>query len=273
MLTLNVTLLSGNTAWNARLKPRDTASYTYKVRVEESGYGKRLLSTTILYLNDSSFASEDLTINVRPDLSSHSILLMGLFAGLNPCLFAIIAFIASIALASTGKRRNVLYIVIAFSLGIFTTYLLFGIGLLQVIGTDLQESIKTFLILLIAALGLWQIYDAYHIHTSKNNETSTFHTPKIFIKITERAAEGTSLPAFFILGSPFLLIKAPCVGAIYLAILEMIQSGESNALTYLAIYNLGVILPVLVIGTAIAIGLSPEKVNRSEKTGVSPSTS
>jgi len=260
LLTPNATLLSGETTWNASLKPQDSASYTYRVRVEESGHGKRVLSTTILYLNDSSFVSEDVTVNVRPELSSHSIFIVGLFAGLNPCLFAVIAFIASIALASTGKRRNVLYIVVAFSLGIFTTYLIFGLGLLQFIGTEMQEGIKTFLVLLIAALGLWQIYDAYHIHTSEKNKTSTFHTPKIFIRVTERAAEGTSLPAAFILGSLFSLIKAPCVGAIYLAILEMIQSGESNAVAYLAIYNLGVILPVLLIGAAIAIGLAPEKV-------------
>ncbi|CAD7773953.1 Cytochrome C biogenesis protein transmembrane region [Candidatus Methanoperedenaceae archaeon GB37] len=261
-LTSNATLIGGETSWNARLKPHDKASYTYQVRVEKSGYGRRLLSRTILYLNDSNhtFASEDLTINVRPDLSPPSILLMGLFAGLNPCLFAIIAFIASITLASTGKRRNVLYIVIAFSSGIFTTYLIFGIGLLEVIGSEMQEGVQTFLVLLIVALGLWQVYDAYHIHTSEKNKRSTFRTPKIFTKMTERAIEGASLPASFILGSLFSLIKAPCVGAIYLAILEMIKSGKSSAMLYLAIYNLGVMLPVLLIGAAIATGLAPEKV-------------
>jgi cytochrome c biogenesis protein CcdA len=187
---------------------------------------------------------------------------VGVFAGFNPCLFAILAFIASIALATTGKRRNVLYIVIAFSLGIFTTYLMFGLGLMQVITPSTQEGIRGFLVLILVLLGLWQVYDANHL---RKNEESTFRTPKVFLKITQQAAEKTNLPASFFLGSMFSLIKAPCVGAIYLVILDMVKSGETAGTLYLAVYNLGVVLPVLLIGAAIALGLNPEKVESFRK--------
>ena len=65
-------------------------------------------------------------------LSVPSVFVVGFLAGFNPCLLAILAFIASVTLATTGKRRNVLLIVLMFSLGIFVTYLIVGIGLLRI---------------------------------------------------------------------------------------------------------------------------------------------
>lgn len=66
-------------------------------------------------------------------LSVPSVFVVGFLAGFNPCLLAILAFIASVTLATTGKRRNVLMIVLMFSMGIFVTYLIVGIGLLNII--------------------------------------------------------------------------------------------------------------------------------------------
>jgi hypothetical protein len=54
------------------------------------------------------------------------------------------------------------------------------------------------------------------------------------------------------LGALFSLVKAPCVGAIYLTILNLIavQKAELEGIVYLCMYNFGVILPILIIGTA-----------------------
>ena len=62
-------------------------------------------------------------------------------------------------------------------------------------------------------------------------------------------------------------MKAPCVGAIYLTILNLIavQKAELEGIVYLCVYNFGVILPILMIGTAIVVGLSPIKVDRFRK--------
>lgn len=197
-------------------------------------------------------------------LSIPSVLVVGLLAGFNPCLLAILAFIASVALATTGRRRNVLLIVLMFSLGIFTTYLIFGIGLLRIFeqSPGLQVTIKNFLVILIGVLGIWHIYDAYHM--TKNRESS-FYTPKSFIRLTESMTKKVSLPASFFMGALFSLIKAPCVGAVYFVILDMVRSGEGAGYMYLAAYNFGVVLPVLVLGSAIAFGLDPEKVEKFRK--------
>lgn len=197
-------------------------------------------------------------------LSVPSVFVWGFLAGFNPCLLAILAFIASVTLATTGKRRNVFLIVIMFSLGIFVTYLIFGIGLLRIFeeAPDLQARIKNFLVVLIAILGLWHVYDAYHL---RKNTASTFYTPKAFIRLTESVTRKVSLPASFFMGALFSLIKAPCVGAVYLLILDKVRSGEGAGYLYLAAYNFGVVLPVLVLGGAIAFGLDPEKVEKFRK--------
>ncbi|MCZ7401486.1 MAG: sulfite exporter TauE/SafE family protein [Candidatus Methanoperedens sp.] len=197
-------------------------------------------------------------------LSVPSVFVVGLLAGFNPCLLAILAFIASVTLANTGRRRDVLLIVLMFSLGIFVTYLVFGIGLLSIIESSpgLQGSIKNFLIALIGILGIWHLYDAYHL---RKNTESSFYTPKAFIRLTESVTKKVSLPASFFIGALFSLIKAPCVGAVYFVVLDMVRSGKGSGYLYLAAYNFGVVLPVLVIGGAIAFGLNPEKVEKFRK--------
>ena len=197
-------------------------------------------------------------------LSIPSVFVVGFLAGFNPCLLAILAFIASVSLATAGRRRNVLLIVLMFSLGIFMTYLIVGIGLLNIIEQmpSLQLSIKNFLVVLIAVLGLWHIYDAWYM---RKNTESSFYTPKSFIRLTESVTKNVSLPASFFIGALFSLIKAPCVGAVYFVILDMVRSGSGEGYLYLAAYNFGVVLPVLVLGFAIAFGLNPEKVEKFRK--------
>ena len=197
-------------------------------------------------------------------LSVPSVFVVGFLAGFNPCLLAILAFIASVTLATTGKRRNVLLIVLMFSLGIFVTYLIVGIGLLRILeeAPGLQAGIKSFLVVLIGILGLWHVYDANHL---RKNTESSFYTPKAFIRLTESVTKKVSLPASFFMGALFSLIKAPCVGAVYFLILDMVRKGEGTGYLYLAAYNFGVVLPVLVLGGAIAFGLDPGKVEKFRK--------
>ncbi len=197
-------------------------------------------------------------------LSVPSVLAVGFLAGFNPCLLAILAFIASVTLATTGRRRNVLLIVLVFSLGIFVTYLIVGIGLLRIIeqSSSLQATIRNILVALISLLGIWHVYDAWHL---RKNTESSFYTPKVFIRLTESVTKKVSLPAAFFIGALFSLIKAPCVGAVYFVILNMVRQGESAGILYLAAYNLGVVLPVLILGAAIAFGLNPEKVESFRK--------
>ncbi|GFO96169.1 cytochrome c biogenesis protein transmembraneregion [groundwater metagenome] len=215
-------------------------------------------------IEKASFLPVGAPVQQKIVLSVPCVFVVGFLAGFNPCLLAILAFIASVTLSATGRRRNVLMIVLMFSLGIYVTYLIVGIGLLNIIEQmpSLQKAIKNFLVLLVAVLGLWHVYDAWHL---RKNTESSFYTPKSFIRLTESVTKNVSLPASFFIGALFSLIKAPCVGAVYFVIIDMVRSGSGEGMLYLAAYNLGVVLPVLVLGFAIAFGLNPEKVEKFRK--------
>ncbi|MDD1752908.1 MAG: hypothetical protein LUQ38_07460 [Methanotrichaceae archaeon] len=81
-------------------------------------------------------------------------------------------------------------------------------------------------------------------------------------KYVHGAIASRRLISYFLLGALFSLVKAPCVGGIYIAIIGIISSQgyASSGLIYLMIYNLGIALPVLLLGSVIALGMSPEQV-------------
>ena len=73
-----------------------------------------------------------------------------------------------------------------------------------------------------------------------------------------------SLGSYFLLGALFSLVRAPCVGGVDIAIIGIISSQgyASSGLLYLLIYNLGILLPVLLLGGIIALGMSPDQVDQ-----------
>ncbi len=201
-----------------------------------------------------------LSISTANSLSPAFIFTAGLIAGFNPCLLAILVFIVS-TLLTTNERVKAILTTFAFSTGIYAVYLLIGLGFFRAITASaiFMEIIKLLLILIVFLLGLWHIYDSYFI---SRKEKSSFTTPKQIVELAAKVGEKASYPHAFLLGVLFSLIKTPCVGAIYFAILELIIRERALGLFYLAIYNLGVILPVIILGCAMALGLSPEKVDR-----------
>lgn len=59
-------------------------------------------------------------------------------------------------------------------------------------------------------------------------------------------------------------MKAPCVGGIYFSILDMLV-GRNNlvqGVTYLAIYNFGVVFPIIIFGILLGYGMKPETITK-----------
>jgi cytochrome c-type biogenesis protein len=203
----------------------------------------------------SENALKDLTIS-----SMATVFAAGLLAGFNPCLLAMLAFLASSMLASTGQRRDILTMVAFFSLGTFVVYIIFGVGLFSV----LQEKSTAVMFRLILAsvllfLGVMQLEDARRLHSGG---TSLFRTDWTK-KYVNSVIASRRLSSYFLLGALFSLVRAPCVGGVYIAIIGIISSQgfASSGLIYLMIYNLGIALPVLLLGGIIALGMGPEQVD------------
>jgi cytochrome c biogenesis protein CcdA len=203
----------------------------------------------------SENALKDLTI-----LSAATVFAAGLLAGFNPCLLAMLAFLASSMLASTGRRRDILTMVAFFSLGTFVVYIIFGVGLFSVLQEKSNAAMFRFaLAAVLLVLGIMQLEDARRLHCGG---TSLFRTDwtKKYVQVV---ISSRSVSSYFLLGALFSLVRAPCVGGVYIAIIGIISSQgfASSGPIYLMIYNLGIALPVLLLGGIIALGMSPEQVD------------
>jgi cytochrome c biogenesis protein CcdA len=215
-----------------------------------------LLTTLVVSASDNTIGLGPLTIS-----SVVSVFAAGVLAGFNPCLLAMLAFLASSILASTGRRKDIITMVVFFSLGTFAVYIVVGVGLFSVLREE--STICAFRFVLTAVLlilGLMQLEDARRLQSEKASLFRTDWTKKyVHDVITSR-----KLSYHFLLGALFSLVRAPCVGGIYIAIIGVISSQgyASPGLFYLLIYNLGLALPVLLLGGVIAMGMSPEQVDR-----------
>ena len=192
-----------------------------------------------------------------------TVFLAGLLAGFNPCLLGILAFLATAVISNTGRRHDLILMVTIFSLGIFAMYYLFGMGMLHTLHAETMAArFRQGLVVLLLALGLVHLEGARRL---KNGSRSLFKA-SWSQKYIESALSRGRLTSYFLLGALFSLVKAPCVGAIYIAILGVISDqGYSAGAIYLLLYNLGVIFPVLLLGGVIALGMSPSKVDRFRK--------
>ena len=208
---------------------------------------------------DSNLNIEDALQNLNLS-SAVTVFAAGLLAGFNPCLLAILAFLASTVLASSGRRRDLLTMIALFSLGIFVVYYIFGVGLFNVLQ---EKSTATMFKLVLAAvlliLGLTQMEDGRRLNAGRD---SLFRTDWA-MKYVHGALASKRLSSYFLLGALFSLVKAPCVGAVYIAIIGVISSHgyASSGLIYLMLYNLGIVLPVLLLGVIMTLGMSPEQVD------------
>jgi len=113
---------------------------------------------------------------------------------------------------------------------------------------------------ILLVLALMQLEDARRLQMGG---TSIFRTDWTK-KYVHGVIASRRLSSYFLLGALFSLVRAPCVGGIYIAIIGIISSQgyASSGLFYLVIYNIGIALPVLVIGGIIALGMSPEQVDQ-----------
>ena len=187
----------------------------------------------------------------------------GLVAGFNPCLLGILVFLAASVLSSKGKRREMVKMVVFFSLGIFTMYFLFGLGMQELLQTEaIASAFRYILTAFLLLAGLSQVWDALRLSQGR---PSLFRTDWA-LKYFQAGIDKGRFSSYFLIGALFSLVKAPCVGAIYLAILDLLSARSYfEGAAYLFFFNLGVILPIIILGGAIALGMSPGQVDAFRK--------
>ncbi len=195
----------------------------------------------------------------------------GLLDGVNPCAFTTLIFLLA-ALAAAGKRRSeVLYIGIFFTLSVFVTYFLIGLGFFKTLRLAnsfpvISQAIRwIFFTVLLVFSGL-SILDFYKIKKGKANEI-ILQLP-MGIKKRIHKSVRTHIRTTTIIGSSLLMgffisiFELGCTGQIYFPTIAYILQVERQYTGYifLGIYNIGFIIPLILVFVLTYSGVNSERI-------------
>jgi hypothetical protein len=171
---------------------------------------------------------------------------------INPCTLAIMVMLLGIILISKGRNRMLLSGIIFFTV-VYIMYFLFGLGILQALGNTGLTDIF-FKVITVAALALAIMEINAYINYKPG--FLAVEMPVFLRPYTHRVIEGaTSLPGVAIAALFCSLFLLPCSSGPYLMVLAMVSKAVTvQTLTYLAVYNLVFILPMVVITLAVFFG-------------------
>lgn len=196
------------------------------------------------------------------------IFIAGLIDGINPCAFAVLIFFLTFLLSQNRKREELLITGISFTLGIFTTYLLSGLGLFRIV--QKYAIFGLFSKLLYTIIGVLVLVFAYlsfidYIKIKKGEgKDITLQLPKIFKSsakniIKKQPKSSLIFLTAFLIAFPISIIEFLCTGQTYLpTIVYIIGIPEllKRALFYLIIYNLMFVIPLIIIFISVFFGMT-----------------
>ena len=183
----------------------------------------------------------------------------GLLDGINPCAFATIVFFISYMNLVGRGRKEILIAGGAFTLAVFTTYLLLGIGTLSFMNYLNRFSAVATCVYLIAAMltfglaGL-SLYDAVKAKQGKTKDI-LLQLPRalkqrIHKVIREQTRTSGIIVGATVIGFVISALELVCTGQVYLPTLTFVAGIEgmrANAIAYLLLYNFMFIVPLLIV--------------------------
>ena len=200
-----------------------------------------------------------------------AILGAGLIDGLNPCAFATLVFLISY-LSFTGRRgRDILFVGVAFSLGVFLTYLLVGVGLFRAIQSlDFFPSLGRWVYLLTALLciilAIFTIRDFFRARQGKASEMTLKLPNSLRQRINKVIRENVQVQAFvamaLVTGFVVSLIELACTGQVYyptIVYMTSVPEFASRAFLFLVLYCLMFIIPLIIVFLLSYFGTSSEQ--------------
>lgn len=199
------------------------------------------------------------------------VLYAGLVDGINPCAFATIIFLISY-LGYLGKtRKKILLTGISYTMAVFITYLLIGMGLLHsIMNLPVFYKISIFINIAIASftfvLAFLSLKDYFLARQGRAGDMILQLPRSLKQRIHKNIREKTTSPSLIIsaviLGFMVSLFELACTGQIYLpTIIYLTKEHDVTGYLYLVIYNLMFILPLVIIFILFHSGLSSEKLS------------
>jgi len=173
---------------------------------------------------------------------------------INPCAFAVLIILMTVALSIADKKRALKF-GLAFTLSIYISYFLMGLGLFSVIQTaGLSYKFYVLVIILAVVVGLLNIKDYFWYGKGFLMEIPLSWRPAMK-KIINRT---TSPLGAFLVGFAVSCFELPCTGGPYIVILGLLAGEVTRAtgVAYLLLYNLVFVIPLVILSLIIYKGLS-----------------
>lgn len=183
----------------------------------------------------------------------------GLLDGINPCAFATIVFFISYMNLVGRERKEMLIAGGAFTLAVFTTYLLIGLGTLSFMNylnrfSGVATCVYLFAALLTFGLGGLSFYDAVKAKQGKTKEI-LLQLPRVLKQrihkvIREQTRASGIIVGAIVIGFVISALELVCTGQVYLPTLTFVSGIDEirrTAIGYLILYNLMFVVPLLVV--------------------------
>lgn len=253
-------LVSGKFFWSGPLQPDEEEKVTYVLSGGNTSY---VSPSAVFYEDDCGshiITDNYIPVDTIPVFSVPIAFASGVIAAFSPCILAVMAYMAT--LAASGERRHLLLInVIAFSAGLLFMYSLIGVCFYRISVTmpSIYNVAKYVIVVSMLVIGSFTI-----IRTLFNYRHSISDAGfKKFLALLQPYGKISMAIYSFAIGMGFGMIKMPCAGGPYLAILGIMadQSGSFQGLYYLLAYDVGVVLPILGLGMLLTTGLSIRRLN------------
>ncbi|MFH0748756.1 MAG: cytochrome c biogenesis protein CcdA [Candidatus Bathyarchaeota archaeon] len=223
---------------------RDELRDTYKLGDEEGNFWECEIENSITECGGQPITSSLASVVTL-------IVVSGLLDGINPCAFAVLLFFLSLLSAygtripQQDTRRKILTTGCVYILGVYLSYLAIGLSLIKLIGfSPFPHLIAMLGSFAMISFGLLNIVGYLWPHSSLGPGISLSRWEKI-----RNLMYKFNYPATFILGVTVAFLEFPCTGGIYFAILGLValKSTFLEGFTYLTLYNIAFVFPLLVI--------------------------
>jgi cytochrome c biogenesis protein CcdA len=188
-------------------------------------------------------------------LSLFTIVGAALVDSINPCAIAVLLILLG-ALVATGEKTRALKAGLAFTLSIYISYLLFGLGLfsaLQISG--LSYWFYKAIGILAIVIGLANIKDFFWY----GGGGFVMEIPRSWRPLLKRMLSGVTSPlGAFAMGFVVCLFELPCTGGPYIVILGLLAERMTllASIPLLLLYNVVFVLPLVVITLLIYLGFA-----------------
>lgn len=192
--------------------------------------------------------------NLKKSLTISAVISAAAVDAINPCAFAVLVILLTTILLNHNKRKA-LYAGLAFSLAIFSSYLLMGVGLYTAIQvTEFTKTFFTIVAVLAIIVGLFNMKDYFFYGKWFIMEVPLKWRPKM-----KSLIKGvTSIPGAFFVGLIVSLFLLPCTSGPYIVILGLLAETATRnyASLLLVLYNLIFILPMIAITLLVYYGIT-----------------